>query len=189
MERTYPSVPQVVAPYVAFSMPLNPLPWSKRSLVFMAGHVPKMKFSTVRRNAINFLKTVPNATVVEPPARLSLRDYIRAVESHKFCVVAPGDTHSTHKLAETITLGALGGCVPLLLSSLTKPYSSILNYNDFSIYDRGLDARVISRLRNISHKTYKRLTTHLANAKPFFSQPDAGFALLDHMTVVSTKAF
>ena len=180
MERTYPSVPQAVAPYVAFSMHLHSLPWAKRSLVFMAGHIPKPRLSTVRSRAIKFLKGVPDATVVEPHARLSFEDYTRAIGYHKFCVVAPGDTHSTHKLAETIVLGAHGGCIPLLLSKLTMPYSSMLNYNAFSLHVDHLDESVISRLRNTSNIEYKRFAKHLKEVEHFFSQPDASFTLLKY---------
>ena len=35
--------------------------------------------------------------------------------SHRFCLVAPGDFTSTHKITETIAIAAAGGCLPVLV--------------------------------------------------------------------------
>lgn len=43
------------------------------------------------------------------------RVYLRHSMGHRFCLVAPGDTWSTKKIAEVVALGGAGGCIPVLV--------------------------------------------------------------------------
>ena len=35
--------------------------------------------------------------------------------SHRFCLIAPGDFVSTHKISESIVIGGAGGCIPVIV--------------------------------------------------------------------------
>ena len=42
-------------------------------------------------------------------------EYLRLAMGHRFCLVAPGDYPSTHKVAEAMALGGSGGCIPVFV--------------------------------------------------------------------------
>ena len=60
------------------------------------------------------------------PVRFTLEEYLRQAFAHKFCLVSHGDDVTTHKLAESIAIAALGGCLPLIVhpgpNSVHMPY-------------------------------------------------------------------
>ena len=82
---------------------------------------------------------------------LSHAEYLSAAMSHRFCLVPPGDTTSTVKIAEAMAIGAAGGCLPVLVlrgeKSLkqtvraTLPYSRWLDYCRVAFLVREADAR------------------------------------------------
>ena len=47
--------------------------------------------------------------------RLSHAAYIAAAARHRFCLVAPGDFASTHKVTEAMAIGGAGGCIPVFV--------------------------------------------------------------------------
>ena len=47
--------------------------------------------------------------------RLPHPEYLSQAMSHKFCLVAPGDFVSTHKVSEAMALGGAGGCIPVFV--------------------------------------------------------------------------
>ena len=54
--------------------------------------------------------------------RLPHDKYLRLAMSHRFCLVAPGDFISTHKVSEAMALGGAGGCIPVfVLPSVRTP--------------------------------------------------------------------
>ena len=46
--------------------------------------------------------------MVRDTRQLSHADYLAATFSHRFCLVAPGDFISSHKISEAIAIGAAG---------------------------------------------------------------------------------
>tara|TARA_B100001989_G_scaffold250278_1_gene227086 strand:+ start:3617 stop:4231 length:615 start_codon:yes stop_codon:yes gene_type:complete len=183
MEPTYPHVPQVVIPYVATKkdiVDMSPVPWNKRKLIILAGHVPKLKFSTVRAKVAQTLKNVANATVLVGKNRLSEKDYKKSVLKHKFCVVAAGDTRSTKKVAEMMVIGANGGCIPLLINGVTKPYTQNL-YTQSTFEVSRLDSSTISFIHTINETKYAAMVAELQRVEKFFSQPTASQELLSRL--------
>lgn len=55
---------------------------------------------------------------------LSHEAYMAASMSHRFCLVAPGDFTSTKKLSETMAVGGVGGCIPLIVLPGTATHKS-----------------------------------------------------------------
>eukprot|EP00966_Prymnesium_polylepis_P111392 2576318-Prymnesium_polylepis.1 len=47
--------------------------------------------------------------------RLPHAEYLALAMSHRFCLVAPGDYPSTHKITEAMALGGAGGCIPVFV--------------------------------------------------------------------------
>ena len=47
--------------------------------------------------------------------RLSHAAYLRQAMTSKFCLIAPGDWPSTHKVTEALALGGAGGCLPVFV--------------------------------------------------------------------------
>ena len=41
--------------------------------------------------------------------------YLGRAMAHRFCLVAPGDTWSTKKIAEAVAIGGAGGCIPIIV--------------------------------------------------------------------------
>lgn len=41
--------------------------------------------------------------------------YLRLAMSHRFCLIAPGDWVSTHKVSEAMAMGGAGGCIPIFV--------------------------------------------------------------------------
>jgi hypothetical protein len=71
---------------------------------------------------------------------LSHGQYLEHTLRHRFCLIAPGDYTSTHKITEAMAIGAAGGCVPVFIMpsaapakigrylSLNFPFSRWLDY-------------------------------------------------------------
>eukprot|EP00964_Phaeocystis_antarctica_P156123 scaffold125660_cov60-Phaeocystis_antarctica.AAC.1 len=60
--------------------------------------------------------------------RLTIEQYIHAAHAHRFCLVSPGDTKASRKLAETMVLAAESACLPLVIAGTFLPYADELNY-------------------------------------------------------------
>lgn len=88
---------------------------------------------------------------------------------HKFCVVVEGDTKSTKKIAEIMVVGANGGCIPLLIRGVTKPYTQNL-YTRSTIEVSRDDSSTISFLRTINETKYAVMVTELQRVEKIFSQ-------------------
>ena len=124
----------------------QPTPWEQRKLLFFAGHVsrpgPGIPTGYVRRALVAALQNETRATVsaqflagdksVEATQsrspRLTIEQYIHAAHAHRFCLVSPGDTKASRKLAETMVLAAEGACLPLVIAGTFLPYADELNY-------------------------------------------------------------
>lgn len=75
--------------------------------------------------------------------RLSHDEYLAHAMAHRFCLVAPGDSASTHKIAESIALGGAGGCVPVFVvgggcstdaARRVLPYTRWLDYCELGYF-------------------------------------------------------
>ncbi|KAL1515128.1 hypothetical protein AB1Y20_004190 [Prymnesium parvum] len=68
------------------------------------------------------------------PRPLAHEAYLALGLSHRFCLVAPGDFVSTHKISEAVALGGAGGCLPLFVlphaggAAEMLPYTRWLDY-------------------------------------------------------------
>ena len=179
MENTYPRVPQLVIPYVTTAPKVDRhVPWQQRSLLLFAGHLPKPQFSRARRDAHHALQRVANITLALGAERMSSKAYLRATQTHKFCLVAPGDTHGTRKLAETISIGAHGGCVPLILSGTALPYTELVNYSGIAYRASSITPTLLARLREVDEREYARTHAMLSRHAHMFEQPRASDFLL-----------
>jgi hypothetical protein len=49
--------------------------------------------------------------------RLLHSEYVATAGNHRFCLVAPGDFASTHKVTEAMAIGGAGGCIPVFVIS------------------------------------------------------------------------
>ena len=69
-------------------------------------------------------------------ANLPRSAYLEQAMRHKFCLVAPGDTRTTRKLAEAFALAAAGGCLPVIVlpSVLPSVAHGMLPYLDWLDY-------------------------------------------------------
>ena len=55
------------------------------------------------------------ADMARSSRRLSHAEYLSHGLSHRFCLVAPGDFVSTHKITEAMAVGGAGGCIPVFV--------------------------------------------------------------------------
>jgi hypothetical protein len=63
--------------------------------------------------SVDFDTELPD--MIRDTRQLGHADYLREAKGHRFCLVAPGDFVSSHKIAEAIAIGASGGCVPVFV--------------------------------------------------------------------------
>jgi hypothetical protein len=78
--------------------------------------------------------------------KLSETKYIENAFNHRFCIVAPGDFFATHKIAESIVIGGMGGCIPIIVVS-PKP-STMLPFLRWFDYCK---AAVLISVRTATH--------------------------------------
>lgn len=73
--------------------------------------------------------------------RLPHPEYLRLAMSHRFCLVAPGDFVSTHKVSEAMALGAAGGCIPVFVLPpiMGKLENHFVDVEHYLPYARWLD--------------------------------------------------
>ena len=73
--------------------------------------------------------------------RLPHPEYLRLAMSHRFCLVAPGDFVSTHKVSEAMALGGAGGCIPVFVLPAIqgKPGDQIVDVEHYLPFTRWLD--------------------------------------------------
>jgi len=62
---------------------------------------------------IDFKVELPD--MMRDSRRLDHTAYLQHTMSHRFCLIAPGDFVSTHKISEAMALGGAGGCIPLFV--------------------------------------------------------------------------
>ena len=181
-EPTYPrTAKQLVAPYVMLKphVPSALTPWHARRLVLFAGHVPKPSLSHIRQKIAKTLHQEKDATVSVGADRLSAATFASALFLHRFCIVSPGDTRSTKKLAEAIVVGSYGGCVPLVHTSTTLPYVNHMNYSNALVYfHESTLASTLTRLRMVDNAKYVAWLHALREIRHVFEQPHAAHYLL-----------
>ena len=85
--------------------------------------------------------------------------YYEHAMGHKFCVAAPGDFVSTPKITEYVAMGAVGGCLPLLVlkgaPEKTLPYTRWLDWCSIAYIISDVTARtrmasVLAQLEKVS---------------------------------------
>lgn len=96
------------------------------------------------------------------PVRFGLDEYMRLAFSHKFCLVSHGDDATTHKLAESIAIAGLGGCLPLIVH--TRPHAVHLPY-----------------VRHVNYCSVAMMVNGSADGQPAMSMRD----VLDRLATVS----
>ena len=70
-------------------------------------------------------------------ANLPRSAYLEQAMRHKFCLVAPGDTRTTRKLAEAFALAAAGGCLPVIVSRhFHPPFPGCIDWRSFAAVRR-----------------------------------------------------
>ena len=162
-KRSTPSVTPLIAPYVVHDSWISgfgskPPPWAERKLLFFASTIPKtyMKDYSGKNALIRFELWKRYRDDANVSVRASWREcapgrcdalyynhtddrvpselYRAEAMRHRFCVVAPGDTPATKKLAETIAFAAHGGCLPALYGGTAHlPYASQIDYSRIAL--------------------------------------------------------
>ena len=66
-------------------------------------------------NYVNYTDERQDLLAASRRGRLSHEEYLAMTTSHKFCLVAPGDFVSTHKITEAMAVGGSGGCIPVFV--------------------------------------------------------------------------
>ena len=102
---------------------------------------------------------------------------------HRFCLAAPGDFKSTPKITEFVALGAVGGCLPVLVltgpARETLPYTGSIDWCEIAYLIDEKRARtdmasILIKLQNVTEEeaTAKR-TALLAVRDAFVWRPPA----------------
>ena len=80
------------------------------------------------------------ADMIRDTRRVPHTEYLKLAMSHRFCLIAPGDWVSTHKITEAMALGGAGGCIPLFVApgnsrdTMEDATSSMLPYTRWHDY-------------------------------------------------------
>lgn len=64
--------------------------------------------------SVNFSAELPD--MIRDTRRVPHGEYLSLAMSHRFCLIAPGDWVSTHKVTEAMALGGAGGCIPVFVA-------------------------------------------------------------------------
>lgn len=91
------------------------------------------------------------------------------MHSSKFCLNIAGDTPSSNRLFDAIA----SHCVPIIISDeIELPYEDVLDYSEFSIFVRTIDALkekfLINLTRNIGKDEWTRMWKRLKEVENFF---------------------
>ena len=198
-------MPYVVDRHKWPAQTLRPTPWEQRKLLFFAGHVSKpgwwIPTGSVRRALVVALKNETRATVSaqflahveanQSSPRLTIQQYVRAAHEHRFCLVSPGDTPSTRKLAETMVLAAEGACLPLVIARTFLPYVDELNYTAVVTSaplprSREAASRLLDRLEQVDRHEARARIEAARGMRRAFLQPRAALFALRRFGAVST---
>jgi len=121
-------------------------------------------------------------------AKLPPDVYLAQQLNHHFCLVAPGDFATTRKLSEAIVVGAMGGCVPVLVLPrfyrFALPYLRWLDYCEAAVLVSQASAtsdfaRLLPRLHELAADPSRRM--YLKRIAPAFLQPQASEHILAEM--------
>ena len=72
----------------------------------------------------------PNEVEGASLSHYSLTEWEKENDVQNACVVAPGDFFATKKIAESIVIGGMGGCIPIIVvnshpSSMLPPFTNV----------------------------------------------------------------
>ena len=87
---------------------------------------------------VNFTDERDDLRAAARGGRLSHPEYLRLARAHRFCLVAPGDFVSTHKITEAMAVGGSGGCVPVFVMPADGPAAGRRGLRLFSGGARGM---------------------------------------------------
>lgn len=62
---------------------------------------------------VNFSEELPD--ILRDTRKVSHSEYLSMAMNHRFCLIAPGDWVSTHKVTEAMAIGGSGGCIPVFV--------------------------------------------------------------------------
>ena len=144
-----------------------------------------------REKAFEGLRHLPNSSVVRNIDEVSFQ---RAMKSHLFCAIIPGDTGSSSKLYKAIFYG----CIPIVFySSLTHlPFNRFLDWTSFSVLipkeqlnSRVLLNRTISSLMQIDYQRIRRYQRNLQIVAPLFRWSNSNWPSLYHFMLLEVAIF
>jgi len=178
------------------------VPWGQRKLLFFAGHIARAGGNTktgwVRQTLLEYLanetRVTVNAQDIGPlsSSRLKIDQYVLAAHAHRFCVVSPGDTPSTRKVAETIVLAARGACLPLVFEKTFLPYADELNYTRAITLARVPDSQqatqnLLAKLERVSEQEAQIRMKAAKGMRRAFLMPQAARFALKKFGVISSQ--
>ena len=115
-----------LVPPVQFKAIAELEPLKERELKLLLGR------RLIRARDLTMLRIRPSAPAV---VCVEMSTVTASALAHRFCLVAPGDFASTHKLSEAMAIGGAGGCIPVFAVYHTQlagtfPYTRWLRYCD-----------------------------------------------------------
>lgn len=96
--------------------------------------VKRMLYHCKAYKYVNWTSEMPD--IARDTRTLSHPEFLSLTLSHRFCLVTPGDlNHASPKIAESIAVAAVGGCLPVIAVPRLAP----AHLSDFLPYTRWLD--------------------------------------------------
>lgn len=139
------------------------------------------------------------------PVRYTLDEYMRLAFSHRFCIISKGDYPPTNKLAETIAIAGLGGCLPVIIHtdahSRHLPYANDIDYCRVAYITRQDDAKpnmkaLLDRLESVGEGEAMQRQAAAAALRGAFVvrengatlwEPDAAHYLVAEMCAIARR--
>ena len=186
--------------------------WCGSKIMCTGGAQPLRRQCETVRRYVNFSDEREDLLAASGQGRLTHAAYLSLARSHRFCLVAPGDFVSTHKITEAMAIGGSGGCIPVFVLPATLrgrpgvsgavgalPYTSWLDYCAVSFviderrarYDA---ATMVERLLAVTPSEADAKLRELARVRAAFvfhegsspSQPTAAEYILDEACKASS---
>jgi len=96
-------------------------PWC-RSRIMCTGSASLLRRQCrLVRSLVNYSDEQADLKAAHEQDRLPHGTYLSLARSHRFCLVAPGDFVSTHKITEVMAIGGSGGCIPVYVLARSTP--------------------------------------------------------------------
>ncbi|XXG41133.1 hypothetical protein AAC387_Pa01g1668 [Persea americana] len=136
---------------------------SRPTLMYFRGGIKRKDGGYIRKELFELLKDEEDVHFASgSPSKDGIRNATRGMHMSKFCLNIAGDTPSSNRIFDAIA----SQCIPVIISNdIDLPYEDVLDYSEFCIFVRSVDARkkgfLVNLIRSIGRDEWTRMWRRL----------------------------